>query len=307
MSRAGSHPSTGKRRGEAMLHIGDYNTLEVLRITRGNCILGAGEHEIPLPLREAPKQTRPGDKLKVFVYNESKERLGATTHTPLAKVGEFAVLPVNDVTDFGAFLEWGLSKDLFLPRKYFPRSGEGEHGATRSRERSVEVGERVPVYLIPDYHKRGVIATARIEEHFDRDTSMLEANRQVELLVFELTNLGARVVIDNRWEGLLYRNEIFERIAPGDRKSGYIKKVREDGLIDAALQPQGFPAANRKARETILRTLEKHGGYLPLHDKSDPEEIRRMLQMSKKLFKNTIGNLYKTGEIVIEERGIRRR
>jgi hypothetical protein len=114
-------------------------------------------------------------------------------------------------------------------------------------------------------------------------------------------------VIDNRWEGLLYNNEIFEQIRVGDRRKGYIKKVREDGLVDAALQPQGFPAANRQARTTILDALEQHGGFLALHDKSDPEEIRRHLQMSKKLFKNTIGTLYKEGLIIIEEGGIRKR
>jgi len=286
-----------------MVHIGDYNTLTVLRINRGSCILQAGEREIPLSGKEVPQETRPGDTLRVFVYNESKERLGATMRTPLAKVDEFAVLPVKEVTDFGAFLEWGLSKDLFLPRKFFPK----QSGKSHEQPHIPEVGERLPVFLTLDHEGQGVIATCRIEEHFDRDTSTLEPNRKVDMLIFELTRLGAKAVLENRWEGLLYRNEIFEVLSPGYRRKGYIKKVRDDGLVDAALQPQGFPAASQQARETILEALDSHGGFLPLHDKSRPEEIRRTLQMSKKLFKNTIGNLYKAGVITIEKNGIRRR
>ena len=294
-----------------MLRIGDFNKLTVTRLGRGGCFLDAGEkEELYLPKKESPKDIRPGDEMEVFVYNESKEKLGVTTVEPIAKVGDFAPMVVTSITDFGIFLEWGISKDLFVPRKHLPER-EKPHRGRKSDQGAGERGELkrgdiIVVYLTLDYEKKGVIGTTHLASHFDRETSGLEPNREVELIVFELTKIGAQVVIDNRWEGLLYHGEIFEPVKIGTRKQGYIKKIREDGLVDVALRPQGFVPASEQARKTILAALDREGGYLPLHDKSDPKEIRNRLHMSKKLFKNSIGNLYKDGLISIEDGGIRR-
>ncbi len=278
-----------------MLRIGDYNTLTVLRPSKGGCVLDAGdEGELYLTKRDTPVGTRRGDRLRVFVYNESKDRLGATMAEPNALVGDFAPMVVTSVTSFGLFLEWGISKDLFVPKKHLPQR----------EKQTIAAGDILVVYLTLDYEKRGVIGTTHLSSHFDRDTSGLSANKEVDLIVYTITKLGAQVVIDNRWDGLLYHGEIFEPIRVGDRKKGYVKKIREDGLIDAALRPQGFVPASQEAGRTILNALEKEGGFLPLHDKSDPKEIRRRLQMSKKLFKNTIGVLYKEGLLEIRDDGI---
>jgi hypothetical protein len=293
-----------------MIHIGDYNSLTVTRLARGGCLLDGGEAgEIYLSKKETPRGTRPGDRIRVFVYNESKENLGATTVEPIAKTGDFAPMVVTSVEHFGVFLEWGISKDLFVPLKHLPQRekphrGKG-HSHGKGERQELQRGDVLVVYLTLDYEGRGVIGTTHLSSHFDRNTSSLEPNAEVDLIVFEMTKMGARVIIENRWEGLLYHGEIFEPLKVGARRRGYVKKIREDGLVDAALRPQGFVPASQQARETILAELDRAGGFLPLHDKSDPKQIRERLHMSKKLFKNTVGTLYKDGKIVIEESGIR--
>lgn len=276
-----------------MIQIGKFNTLTVTRVFKGGCYLAEQEAaggEIYLPKAETPKNIRPGDTITVFIYNESKNKLGATTQTPKAEVGDFASLTVVTVTIFGAFLEWGISKDLFVPKKYW-----------RSPLRE---GEKTVVYLTLDYEKKGVIGTCLLSSHFHTDTENVEPNQKVDLIVWDITDLGAQVVIDNRYSGLLYRSEIFEPIEIGDEKEGYIKKIREDGLVDVSLQPQGFRPSTEMARETVLHALRESDGFLPLHDKSRPEEIQRRLNISKKLFKKTIGILYKEGVITIGDSGI---
>lgn len=273
-----------------MLKIGDFNTLKIKRMSRGGCYLDGGDREIYLPKAETPKRVAPGAELQVFVYNESKNSLGATTRLPAAKVGDFAPLRVVSTTEFGAFMDWGITKDLFVPRKNW--------------RHALHAGDIAVTYLMLDFEKTGVIGTCRLEGHFERDTSALEFNQEIDLIVWEKTKLGVMVVIDNRYEGLLYHGEIFEPIKIGDRKTGYVKKVREDGLVDAILQPQGFLPASEQAAHTILTTLKRSGGFLPLHDKSEPQEIYERLQMSKKLFKKTIGSLYKEQRITIRDDGI---
>lgn len=277
-----------------MLKIGDYNTLQVARLARGGCFLESGDPiqpEIYLPKGETPPGVRPGRSIEVFVYNESKEKLGATTRVPLAKIGDFASLTVKEVTSFGAFLEWGISKDLFVPRKYW--------------EKPLHKGERAVVYLRSDFEGRGIIGTCLIEEHLSVDAGDLQLNQEVDLILFAVSRLGYSVIIDGRYEGLLYHSDIFETVQVGDEKTGYIRKIREDGQIDVALHPQGFVQASDAASETILKALRRAGGFLPLHDKSRPQEIYASLKISKKLFKKTIGVLYREGAIEILEDGIR--
>jgi hypothetical protein len=282
-----------------MLKIGDYNTLRIVKLTKdGGAYLDGDGRDIYLPkedlaVSKGRGKARPGDILRVFIYNDGRDSLKAAAAEPAAKVGEFAALTVKDTTDFGAFLSWGLPKDLFVPKKYI--------------EGPLIPGDKTVVYVMLDYEKTGVIGTCKLDAYFDKDVSALQEGQEVSLLVFDFSPLGANVVIDNRHRGLLYRDEIFEELNVGDVKTGYIKKIREDGLIDAVLQPQNFPEASEQARETIMGALQAGGGFLPLHDKSDPDAIKKRLAMSKKLFKKAIGGLYKDGIINLEEKGIRLR
>ena len=277
-----------------MLKIGDFNTLKVVRCSRGGCFLESGvpeQAELYLPIKEAPPGILPGQSISVFVFNDSKQKLGATTGVPLAKPGDFATLTVKDVTSFGAFLDWGISKDLFLPRKYW--------------DRPLHKGERVVVFLKLDYEQRGVIGTCEVEQYLSKETEVLQPNQRVRLLLYSVTRLGYKVVINNQFPGLLYHGDIFESLQIGDERPGYIKKVREDGQVDVVLQPQGFKPSSDAASEKILAALRKSDGFLPLHDKSEPEVIYARLQMSKKLFKKTIGVLYREGTVELLEDGIR--
>lgn len=278
---------------KSMLKIGDYNTLKISHFARGGCFLETGEPKQPevyLPKKEAPAGTRPGDRLKVFIYNESKDSLGATTGMPLARVGEFAALRVKDVTSFGAFLDWGITKDLFVPRKFW--------------DRPLHKGEIVVVYLKLDYEQWGVMGTCQLDHFLTIPPADLKVNQEVSLLIFSESRLGFEAVIDGSFRGLLYHDEIFESLKIGDRKTGFIKKIREDGQVDAALQPQGYKPAADMAGEAILKALKREGGFLPLHDKSSPRDIYDRLKMSKKLFKKTIGGLYRDGTITIRKDGI---
>lgn len=276
-----------------MLKIGDYNKLEVSRAAHGGCYLKTGDPvqpEVYLPKKDTPGRMHPGDILRVFVYNTSKHQLGATSMMPLAKVGEFASLEVKEVTSFGAFLDWGIEKDLFVPRKHW--------------KDPLHKGEKAVVFLTLDYEKRGVLGTCELEPHFSEPGEELEPNQEVDLLVFSASRLGFDVVIEKKYRGLVYRSETFEPVQVGDHKRGFIKKIREDGQIDVMLQPHGYKKSVELASDTILKALKRNGGFLPLTDKSKPEEIYDQLQMSKKVFKKTIGGLYKSGDILIRGDGI---
>lgn len=277
-----------------MIVIGDYNTLPVSRLFKGGCFLRAEyppQPEIYLPKKDTPKNAYPGQTLEVFIYNESQDVLAATRTLPKARVGDFAALEVVEVTDFGAFLDWGIPKDLFLPK--------------RKWRSPLHPGEKILVYVTLDYERTGVIGDSALERYVKRDTKGLEPNQEVRLLVWEKTKLGVTVIIDNAYSGLLYESELFEKLLPGEHRKGYIKQIREDGLVDVSLQPQGFIPASEAAAKTIMSTLHREGGFLPLHDKSPPEKIYDVLHMSKRIFKKTVGTLFKEGRIQIESDGIR--
>ena len=278
------------------MEIGKFNRGKIVLLTQKACFIDLGaEEDVFLPPYEVPEGLKKGDEVEVFVYNTSAEEIRATTAKPYAVIGEFASLEVTDVTGFGMFLNWGLQKDLFVP--------------TRNIRAELKPGDTAVVKIIHDYSGKGVIGTCRFDDLFeklpDNAEELMKPNKQVELIVYGFSRLGVRVIVDNKYSGLLYRNEIFEELRIGDRHTGYIKKIREDGLIDAALQPQGFKAATNDARLIILDELEGAGGFLPLHDKSSTEEIKARLLMSKKVFKKTIGGLYREKKITIEEEGIR--
>jgi len=270
---------------------GRYYTLKVKKIAGRICHLENGTGTIPLPVAELPDQTRRGDEVEVFLFMDGRDGLKATTRKPHAVLGDFAALEVKSVTEFGVFLDWGIKKDLFVPKKML---------RTELKE-----GETAIVNLIPDFDGIGVIGTCRFDDFFEEDTSSLKENQEAELLIFGFTETGIRVILNNRWRGLLYRNEVFEELKIGDRRTGYIKKIRPDGLIDAALRKQGFREASGDARDILLQALKDAEGFLPLHDKSSPEQIRSILKISKKMFKQAVGGLYRDKIISLEETGIR--
>jgi len=274
-----------------MLQIGNYNQLKISRITASGAFLSSEAGEILLPGRLVPKGAGPGTMLNVFIYVDSEERLTATTRKPRAVVGEFAMLKVKDNVTVGTFLDWGLEKDLLLPF--------GEQTAPLRRGEEV----LVRVYL---HSSDRVAASTRLDRFLRPADPSLAEGDEVELLVYAYTDLGVKVVVNNDFSGLLFKNELFSEPACGALLKGYVKKVREDGKIDVTLRPGGTREAAGD-RETILEALQAHNGMLHLSDKSTPEEIATLLQMSKKSFKKGIGGLYKDGLIHISPEGIRLR
>lgn len=272
------------------MEIGKYNQLEVLKEVSIGYYLDAGEIQILLPKRSATRELQSGDWVQVFIYNDSEDRPVATMHSPKATVGDFAYLRVKDTTSFGAFLDWGLEKDLLVPFKHqlYP----------------LKKGERYIVYILLDPRTKRIIATTKLQPHFNPDTSQLVNGQTVELLIYDFTDLGIMAVVDNQYSGMLYRNEVFERVKIGEVRTGYIKKIREDGKLDLGLNQEGYSAV-LASRDVVLQALKDAGGFLPFHDKSNPTEIYETFQMSKKIFKKTIGALYKARRITISETGIR--
>lgn len=274
-----------------MLKIGNYNQLEVIEKTEDGYYLDSDKGDIFLPLEDLPEALQPGETVKVFVYNDSEDCLVATTSQPDAVVGEFAYLLVVDVTRIGAFLDWGLEKDLFVPFR-------------EQRER-MKRGEKHIVRIYLDNKTNRLVASAKIYSFLDERAENLVEGQRVKLLIYKFTDLGVMAIVNHRFSGVLYRNEIFEKVQVGDSRIGYIKKIREeDGKIDLTLRPLGY-AAVHDSKSVVLEKLVQAGGFLPYHDKSSPSEIIDFFNMSKKGFKKAIGGLYKEGKITISDLGIR--
>ena len=272
-----------------MLEIGRKNTLKVERIDEEGAWLVAGAERALLPKREVPESLVPGDKVTVFVYNDHAGEPVATLREPLAEVGECALMKVRQVNSYGAFLDWGLFKELLVP--------------PREQPEPMKPGRRYVVKVRLDRQGRP-LGTARIEQSLVNVDVDLQEGQEVDLLVWRFTPLGARVVINQRYDGLLYRDEIGNRLNYGDRLTGYVKKVRGDGKIDVTLNRGGRGEIDQ-ARDRILAAIEAGGGFLPLHDGSSPDEIGAALGMSKKLFKKALGGLYKAGAVELLDRGVR--
>jgi len=272
-----------------MLHVGNYNNLKIARINAKGAFLASDEGEILLPGRLMPKGAEPGNMVEVFIYLDSEERLTATTIKPRATVGEFAMLSVKDNVSVGTFLDWGLEKDLLLPF--------GEQLAPMRR------GERVLVRIY--LHSSGRIAASAKLEKFIRpiDNTLTEGD-EVKLLVYAFSDLGAKVIVNDCFGGLLFSSELLVKPKCGDRLRGYVKKIREDGKLDITLRQGGAQEAATD-REQVLTALKEQDGFLPLNDKSAPETIANLLLMSKKSFKKAIGGLYKEGLISMAADGIR--
>lgn len=245
--------------------------------------------EVLLPLKYVPPDTRPGDVLRVFVYTDSEDRPVATTLAPKAVAGEFAYLKVKDVVDFGAFLDWGLEKDLLVP--------------TSQQQERMRTGCSYVVKVCLDDATGRVYGTSRITAHCDKHPEGLSEGEKVDLLIYGMTKIGISAVVNNRYAGLLYKNDVFTPLSVGDKITGYISRVRADGKIDLTLKSPGYRSISDSSAR-VLEILTARGGFIACHDKTDPEEIRRIFSLSKKEFKKAVGGLYKSGRIRITDWGI---
>lgn len=273
------------------IKLGDYNRLTIVKeVDFGIYLDGGDEGEILLPKRYVPENCKPGDELEVFLYLDQDERLIATTQHPLAKVGEFACLEVAWVNQYGAFLNWGLMKDLFCP--------------FHEQKQRMEIGNSYVVAVFIDEESYRIAASAKVEHFFATDFPPYQPGEKVDLLVWQTTDLGFKVIIDHAYPGLVYRSQVFKSIRIGDSLQGYIMGVRPDGKIDVSLQPHGRQQTTDFA-EMLLQYLKDHDGFCELGDKSDAQDIKHRFEVSKKVYKKAIGDLYRRRLITLEDAGIR--
>ena len=272
------------------VELGRYNTLEVVKeVDFGVYLDGGEEGEILLPSRYVPEGLKVGDEKEVFIYLDIDERIIATTLHPYAQVGEFAYLEVAWVNEYGAFLNWGLMKDLFVP--------------FREQKMKMEKGRKYMVYVMIDDESYRIMGTAKIEKHLLKTYPKYRHGDKVSMKVWQRTELGYKVIIENRYSGLLYSNEVFQRLEIGESIDGYIKNVREDGKIDVMLQMEGMEKIEDFS-QTLLDYLKDNGGFSSLHDKSDPQDIYETFGVSKKTFKKGVGELYRKHLISLSDDGI---
>jgi uncharacterized protein len=271
------------------MQIGEYNTLEILRDTKVGLFLGDGTNDVLLPNKYVPKEFQIGDSLTVFVYLDHEERPVATTLKPYVKLNEFAHLKVNYINEFGAFLNWGMEKDLFVP--------------FREQARPMEEGKRYLVYCFMDEKTKRLVASSKTQQFLDKEEANYANGEEVNLIISHISDAGINVIINEKHRGLAYANEVYDDIKPGLRMKGYIKQVRPDGKLDVSLRKLGVEAIEPSA-QLILDELKANKGFLRLNDNSHPEDIKTVLKMSKKTFKKAIGTLYKQKQIEIKDDGI---
>jgi predicted RNA-binding protein (virulence factor B family) len=269
--------------------VGDYNVLKVIRKVAFGFYLDDNEEGILLPIRFAPLDLQIDEEIKVFIYHDSDNRLIATTQVPYAKVGDIAKLKVVEVTRQGAFLDWGLMKDLFVP--------------VSKQLGGMRLGAEYLVKLYLDEQTGRVAATEKIDFLLSNDLITVKEKEIVSLIVYRKTELGYAMIINNQHIGLLHSNEIYREMIIGEKLEGFIKSIRPDNKIDVVIGKPGFQKVEDEAAK-ILRLLSENDGYLPYHDKSDPEDIYAFFGMSKKVFKMTTGILYKQQKIVFTKTGI---
>jgi predicted RNA-binding protein (virulence factor B family) len=276
-------------KGTMMIQLGKFNKLKVLKEVDFGVYLDAGSDEILMPQKYVPDKTQVGDTVDVFIYRDSEDRLIATNLQPKACVDDLAYLQVVDTNRFGVFLDWGLEKDLFVPFS--------------EQNSKMERGKWYVVKVILDDRTDRIIASARIEKFLKYIPEGLSENQEVDLLPFELTDLGVKAVVNDQFLGMLYHNEIFKTLRLGEPIKGYIKKLRSDYKIDLSLQKSGYEEV-LDSKEVLWEKLKSNQGFLPLTDKSEPEEIYAQLQMSKKNFKKAVGGLFRDRRISIQPDGI---
>lgn len=272
------------------IKLGDFNHMTVVKqVDFGFYLDGSDEGEILLPMRYAPKDLKPGDELDVFIYLDQDERPVATTETPLAKVGDFAYLEVKWVNEYGAFLGWGLMKDIFCP--------------FREQKKRMVLGNSYIVHIHIDEESYRIMASAKVERYLSEERPTYNIGDEVCLLVWQKTDLGFKVIVDNQFAGLLYKDQIFQYVHTGDRMKGYISQVRPDGKLDVTLQKTGREQTTDFA-ETLYQYLLDHDGECDLGDKSEADDIYERFHVSKKVYKRAVGDLYKRRLITVSPMSI---
>ena len=278
-----------------MIQLGNFNTLRILRHNDHGLYLAGDDKTGPilLPNRFVTPQMHIGDEIEVFVYLDQEERIVATTEQPLAKVGEFACLEVAWTNQYGVFLRWGLMKDLFCP--------------FREQKQPMHQGRSYIVYIKVDEESYRLMATAKVERYLTTPTPAslphLQHGTAVDILVWQKTDLGFKVIVDNRYQGQIYDNQIFQPLHTGDRLTAYVDHVRLDGKIDLTVQPTGRQQTLDFA-EVLLRYLYENNGHCELDDHSPSDLIADRFKVSKKVFKKAVGDLYRRRLITIREDGI---
>jgi uncharacterized protein len=271
-----------------MVNVGQYNTLRVVKHVDFGVYLDGGEDEILLPKRYVPEGLQPGDEITVFIYHDNDGRLIATTLHPFAVVGEIAMMEVADANSSGAFLKWGLMKDVFVP--------------IASQEKKMHPGERRLVRLYLDDRTGRVTATEKIDKYLSNYELTVTENESVDLVVYQKTDIGYKVIVNSKHLGVMHYNEVFKEMEIGEKLKGFVKHIRPDNKIDVSPGLKGYTKVVGE-EDRILQLLQQNDGYLPYNDKSDPDAIHAYFGMSKKTFKMTLGALYKKRRITFTQTG----
>jgi len=273
-----------------MFKIGEKTTLKVDRIqSPGAFLVDEDDNDVLLPNKYLTESIEIGDNIDVFIYLDGEERIVATTETPFIELNDFAVLTATSITKYGAFMDWGLEKELLIP--------------FREQKNKIEKGKEYLVYMYFDKQTERLVGSTNLYTHLQNNTHNFKERDQVDLIIWNKTDLGYNVIINKSYLGLIYINEVFKELQSGDRTTGFIKKIREDGKIDASLEKISYKNIEPNAK-MIIDLLEKSNKFISLNDKSSPEDIKDKLSISKKAFKKSIGLLYKKRIIRIEENGI---
>ncbi|SFQ76614.1 hypothetical protein SAMN05444144_1245 [Flavobacterium akiainvivens] len=272
-----------------MIETGKYNTLKIDRSTTVGLFLTDGTNDVLLPNKYVPKDWEQGQELTVFVYLDQEERKVATTLKPYIELDSFSLLRVSYINKFGAFMDWGLEKDLFVP--------------FREQARPMEEGKRYLIYMSLDEKSNRLVGSSKISQFLDNEELTVTEGEEVDLIVSRFTDMGVNVIINEKHEGLIYKNEVYDDLRLGERLTGFIKTIRPGNKVDVSLVKAGVEAIEPNA-EKILDELRASRGFLRLTDDSHPEDIKTVLKMSKKAFKKAVGSLYKQRLIEIKEDGI---
>jgi hypothetical protein len=273
-----------------MLKIGRYNDLVVEKRVEFGLYLETDEESILLPQKYVPEDVNIGDTLEVFVYTDSEDRPVATTLKPNGILGDFVFLKAKDVTSFGTFMDWGLEKDLLVPKS--------------EQQDNMVPGKKYITKICFDDQTDRVFGSTKISVHCYKDIKDLKVGQKVDLLIHSVTKIGIMAVVNNRYFGMLYINETYQDLSIGDICTGYIMRLRQDKKIDLTLKKPGYTSV-KESEDTIVNILKKTGGFIPCHDKSSPEEIKKVFSMSKKEFKRAIGGLFKKRILELKKNGIR--
>lgn len=274
-----------------MLNLGQFNTLTAERKTvLGFFLLDEEGNEVLLPIEETPEDLRDGDEIEVFLYKNAENKVCATTITPKLLLNEFGALQANFVTPAGAFFDWGMEKDLFVPRS--------------EQATAIHSGEYHVVYMFLDTVSDRLAGTTKISAKLEKTNINVSVGDEVKLLAYEETEIGIHVIVNQMYQGMLYKNEVFGELSAGEELTGYIKKVRDDGKLDVSLNKFGYRAVDANVAK-VEKAILDNNGVLHLNDKSSPEEIYAQLKMSKKIFKKSIGALYREKKIILNNTGVK--